>query len=230
MSKRMAAAGAGLAFWACVTSSARAQPDAPGDKEIAATIARGVAFLKEAQSPAGHWDEPAQNDHRLGMTALAGLALMENGVVRERLRSVGHARLLPSWRRRPIKRTTLRWRSCFWRGASKGGAAMQMCLSARSDSGSQGEIAKEYGIIRCRVSNQRQRLRPAGRAVPGGGERPGDGSFSRVKATTQTRSSRYWVCGRQAGTAMTPTRCSRRSMATSGRLSSVMAAGVIGSE
>ncbi len=83
MSKPMAAAGAGLVFWACVTSSARAQPNAPGDKEIAATIARGVAFLKEAQSPAGHWDEPAQNDHRLGMTALAGLALMENGVARE---------------------------------------------------------------------------------------------------------------------------------------------------
>ena len=55
---------------------------APGDKEIAVTIARGVVFLKEAQSPAGHWDEPAQSHHRLGMTVLAGLALMENGAAR----------------------------------------------------------------------------------------------------------------------------------------------------
>src|SRR5262249_17784945 len=31
----------------------------------------------------GHWDEPAQGQHRLGVTALAGLALLENGVARE---------------------------------------------------------------------------------------------------------------------------------------------------
>jgi VWFA-related protein len=39
-----------------------------------------VEFLKGAQSSEGHWDEPEQNSHRLGMTALAGLALLENGV------------------------------------------------------------------------------------------------------------------------------------------------------
>ena len=67
----------------CVLGSAHAQDPTPADKEIAAAIARGVAFLKETQSDEGHWDEPAQRDHRLGMTALAGLALLENGVARD---------------------------------------------------------------------------------------------------------------------------------------------------
>ena len=75
--------GTGLVISVCMTGSAQAQPNVPDDKEIAATIARGVAFLKESQSPQGTWDEPAQNDHQLGMTALAGLALLENGVARE---------------------------------------------------------------------------------------------------------------------------------------------------
>jgi len=66
-----------------LSSSARAERGAPDDKEIASAIARGVAFLKEAQSQEGHWDEPSQRDHRLGMTALAGLALLENGVARD---------------------------------------------------------------------------------------------------------------------------------------------------
>ncbi len=59
---------------------AYAQNAAPTDGEIAAAIARGVDFLKETQAPDGHWDEPSQNGHRLGMTALAGLALLENGI------------------------------------------------------------------------------------------------------------------------------------------------------
>jgi VWFA-related protein len=83
MSTQMKARGASLAILVCVVSSGRAHADVPEDKEIAATIARGVAFMKEAQSPQGHWDERAQNEHRLGMTALAGLALMENGVARD---------------------------------------------------------------------------------------------------------------------------------------------------
>ncbi len=72
----------GLAFILLLlaAASASAQPPGPGDQEIAKSIARGVQFLKDAQSSEGHWDEPAQNNHRLGMTALAGLALLENGV------------------------------------------------------------------------------------------------------------------------------------------------------
>jgi VWFA-related protein len=62
------------------SASASAQPAGPKDQEIERAIARGVQFLKASQSSEGHWDEPAQNRHRLGMTALAGLALLENGV------------------------------------------------------------------------------------------------------------------------------------------------------
>jgi VWFA-related protein len=48
---------------------------------VAEAIARGVDFLKRAQSDDGQWKEPAQGNHPLGMTALAGLALLENGVL-----------------------------------------------------------------------------------------------------------------------------------------------------
>jgi VWFA-related protein len=64
----------------CTASPVRAQGDAPDDQQIATAIGRGVAFLEEMQSDEGHWIEGAQPEHRLGMTALAGLALMENGV------------------------------------------------------------------------------------------------------------------------------------------------------
>ncbi len=78
-------------------SIVRGQADAPTDQEIAAAIARGVAFLKHAQSREGHWNEPAQPQHRLGMTALAGLALLENGVrPRLRARSARRASSSPS--------------------------------------------------------------------------------------------------------------------------------------
>jgi VWFA-related protein len=56
----------------------------PTDQQIAETIERGVQYLKATQAADGHWDEPSQGDvHRLGATALAGLALLENGVSRD---------------------------------------------------------------------------------------------------------------------------------------------------
>jgi VWFA-related protein len=64
----------------CAASSAQGQGRGPTDQEIAAAIARGVDFVKSRQSDEGYWHEPAQ--HRLGVTALAGLALLENGVPR----------------------------------------------------------------------------------------------------------------------------------------------------
>jgi VWFA-related protein len=70
-----------IALLLSITSSAAlARADAPDDQEIARAISRGVAYLREQQSADGHWTEPSQPEHRLGMTALAGLALMENGV------------------------------------------------------------------------------------------------------------------------------------------------------
>ncbi len=66
-------------------SSARADDGAPADNQVDAAIARGVAFLKEAQARDGHWDDPGQLEHRLGVTALAGLALLENGIARDDL-------------------------------------------------------------------------------------------------------------------------------------------------
>src|SRR5436305_2761274 len=63
--------------------AAIADGGAPTDPEIARAIARGVDFLKSSQVAGGAWNEPSQAQHRLGVTALAGLALMENGVARD---------------------------------------------------------------------------------------------------------------------------------------------------
>jgi Ca-activated chloride channel family protein len=68
-----------LVFLSSVTR-AIADGGAPTDQEIGQTIARGVRFLRSAQDGEGSWSEPSQGGHRLGQTALAGLALMENGV------------------------------------------------------------------------------------------------------------------------------------------------------
>ena len=52
----------------------------PTEQEIARAIDRGVRFLSANQLDDGAWNEPSQGNHRLGVTALAGLALMENGI------------------------------------------------------------------------------------------------------------------------------------------------------
>jgi VWFA-related protein len=54
--------------------------DGPTPAEVDAAIARGVAFLKEEQQARGEWRYNFNHDHTLGITALAGLALLENGV------------------------------------------------------------------------------------------------------------------------------------------------------
>lgn len=55
------------------------------DLEVRAeeAIARGLEYLRREQARSGYWDYRLSHDHRLGMTALAGLALLENGVPAE---------------------------------------------------------------------------------------------------------------------------------------------------
>ena len=64
-------------------ASALAGVGSPTDREISAAISKGVSFLGNCQEDRGGWNEPSQGGHRLGVTALAGLALMENGVAPE---------------------------------------------------------------------------------------------------------------------------------------------------
>jgi VWFA-related protein len=71
---------AAVALCLVFSTAAGAQPNPPTDSEIAQAIARGVAFLEECQSEQGSWTDPAQSQHTLGTTALAALALLENGV------------------------------------------------------------------------------------------------------------------------------------------------------
>jgi VWFA-related protein len=87
----MAASSASAFVLICLIGLVQGQGNGPPDQEISQAIAKGVEFLKGAQSDRGQWDEPAQNQHPLGMTALAGLALLENGVAREAL-EIGKAR------------------------------------------------------------------------------------------------------------------------------------------
>jgi VWFA-related protein len=66
----------------CAATTAHGQRQPPADKEVAAAIERGVEFVKSQQADQGYWHDRAQGQHRLGVTALAGLALLENGVPR----------------------------------------------------------------------------------------------------------------------------------------------------
>ncbi|WP_406696650.1 VWA domain-containing protein [Singulisphaera sp. Ch08] len=54
----------------------------PQADAIAQAIERGVDFLKAQQAPTGNWSFSFNHDHTLGITALAGLALLENGIER----------------------------------------------------------------------------------------------------------------------------------------------------
>jgi VWFA-related protein len=87
----MAASSASAFVLICLIGQVQGQGNGPADQEISQAIAKGVEFLKGAQSDRGEWDEPAQNQHPLGMTALAGLALLENGVARD-AREISKAR------------------------------------------------------------------------------------------------------------------------------------------
>lgn len=71
-----------LLISALFAPSALAQ-QAPDDAEIRRAIDKGVAYLRETQDPSGRWNFSFNHDHALGITALAGLALMENGVDRD---------------------------------------------------------------------------------------------------------------------------------------------------
>jgi VWFA-related protein len=52
------------------------------DDDVAKAIGRGVAFLRSQQDRTGNWTYSLNHDHELGITALAGLALVENGVLK----------------------------------------------------------------------------------------------------------------------------------------------------
>jgi VWFA-related protein len=68
-----------LGGFACAAPVASAY-DGLTQQEIDRAIVHGVAFLKEEQGARGEWTYDLGGDHTLGITALAGLALMENGV------------------------------------------------------------------------------------------------------------------------------------------------------
>jgi hypothetical protein len=67
------------AFLLLVAPAARAA-DGPTTAEVDGAIARGVGFLKGEQAQGGEWTYRYNLSHTLGITALAGLALLENGV------------------------------------------------------------------------------------------------------------------------------------------------------
>jgi VWFA-related protein len=74
----------------------------PSDAEVAKAIAKGVDYLRSQQEPNGQWSYRFNANHRVGITALAGLALLENGVDRtdaaiKRARAVVREAALDTW-------------------------------------------------------------------------------------------------------------------------------------
>lgn len=69
------------AFLCCAVDGRSPAAEPPvRQAKIDAAIARGVAFLRAEQGENGAWLYNFNNEHTLGITALAGLALLENGV------------------------------------------------------------------------------------------------------------------------------------------------------
>jgi VWFA-related protein len=72
------------ALWSLLAGLALAAPaladGGPSDAEVAKAISRGLEFLQANQTREGSWSEPRVGGHELGVTALAGLALLENEV------------------------------------------------------------------------------------------------------------------------------------------------------
>lgn len=68
-----------LAVLVSVASEVGLAADGPSDADIALAVERGVRFLRNTQEADGTWSFSHMHQHRLGMTALAGLALVENG-------------------------------------------------------------------------------------------------------------------------------------------------------
>ena len=68
-----------VAIMACQAQDADDREN-PTDAEVARAIARGLDFLRRSQADDGTWQFHFMHEHQLGMTALAGLALLENGV------------------------------------------------------------------------------------------------------------------------------------------------------
>ena len=102
------------------TAAARGRPRRPGRRGDR----RGPGIPARQQSRQGYWEYQFNQNHRLGMTALAGLAMLENGVALDddairRAEGVRH-RVRRSIRTRP---TTSRWRSSSSPGSRRGAAA-----------------------------------------------------------------------------------------------------------
>ena len=63
---------------------AAAAPDTEArDAKVKGAIDKGVEFLVAQQEADGGWRYDFNHNHDLGITALAGLALLENGVERD---------------------------------------------------------------------------------------------------------------------------------------------------
>ncbi len=76
---------AGRLFFAVLSLVAMGSPAArgvegPDQDKVDRAIGRGLDFLKKQQGESGSWTYSYNHDHELGITALAGLALLENGV------------------------------------------------------------------------------------------------------------------------------------------------------
>jgi hypothetical protein len=70
----------GFSVVGLLASSTSAQDSGPTPEQINQAIDRGVAYLRQAQNANGSW---TYTQHGLGMTALAGLALLESEVPRD---------------------------------------------------------------------------------------------------------------------------------------------------
>ena len=212
-------------FMFCLPGRALAQGRPPSDPAIADAISRGVDFLKGEQANRGEWNDPAQNQHPLGLTALAGLALLENSVARDS-REISKAREIVTTLARESDQTydlalAILFLARCQQARTGDADALIQTLGRRLAAGDHDGIW-DYSVPR----SDDEPTPSAARSRRG--ERRKTGRMNRVFSggeTTRTRSLVLLGSGRPGGMDSIPTRIWSRSTAIFGRPSSTMVVG-----
>jgi VWFA-related protein len=178
---------------------AAARDGAPTGAEIGQSISRGVDFLRSAQSDDRFWDDPAQSQHRLGLTALAGLALLENGVAADDPVIRGARGVVDTLARRSDQTYDLALAILFLARQQRGhrgeGDALIQAVARRLAAGDNGGIWN-YTVPRRIPDTGGQRDRPSRTAARERARRPRGGWQSGDHSNTQFALLGIWAAGR----------------------------------
>jgi VWFA-related protein len=149
----------------------RAADKGPPDDEVRAAIERGIKHLRDQQQDDGSWRFSFNQDHALGITALAGLALLENGVARDDAAVAGASEAVHALARSSFQTYDLALAILFLARLQSGGSGpddeLIRQLAARLAGGERGgmwnyTVPRESDDRTAERRTARRRIRPRG--------------------------------------------------------------------